>query len=92
MIRIEFDSKAIDTLEYERYHQLAGRLEAAASNPHSSPTTRDNAVYPFKPYDFLVVSDPLELLSIREKDAYHVPAHFLRNSLSNESNPILKNR
>ena len=37
---------------------LAGRLEAVASNPHSSPTTRDNAVYPFKPYDFLVVSDP----------------------------------
>ena len=42
--------------------ELAGRLEAAASNPHSSPNTRDNRVYPFKPYDFLVVSDPLELL------------------------------
>ncbi|MBF8276905.1 MAG: hypothetical protein HW390_1978, partial [Candidatus Brocadiaceae bacterium] len=41
---------------------LAGRLEAAASNPHSSPNTRDNRVYSFKPYNFLVVSDPLELL------------------------------
>ncbi len=41
---------------------IAGRLGAVASNPHSSPNTRDNGVYPFKPYDFLVVSDPLELL------------------------------
>ena len=78
--------------EAETRAELAGRLEAAASNPHSSPNTRDNTVYPFKPYNFLVVSDPLELLSTREKVAYHVPAHFLRNSLSNESNPILKNR
>ena len=38
----------------------AGRLEAVASNPHSSPSTRDNCVYFFKPYNFLVVSDPLE--------------------------------
>ncbi len=37
---------------------LAGRLEGRASNPHSSPDTLNNITYPFKPYVFLVVSDP----------------------------------
>ncbi|MFN3533687.1 MAG: hypothetical protein ACK41Q_14490, partial [Candidatus Brocadia sp.] len=47
---------------------LAGRLEALASNPHSSPNTLNNVTkYPFKSYVFLVVSDPVTLLSIREK-------------------------
>ena len=47
---------------------LAGRLEATASNPHSSPDILDNVTkYPFKPYGFPVVSDPVVLLYRAEK-------------------------
>jgi hypothetical protein len=31
----------------DSYTKLAGRLEALASNPQSSPDTRDNIMYPF---------------------------------------------
>ena len=54
---------------------LAGRLEALASNPQSSPDILDNRlIYPFKPYGFPVVSDPVELLYSREWGEYHAHA------------------
>ena len=49
-------------------------------------------MHPFKPYEFLVVSDPNSVALSQRKVTYHVLAHALRNSLSNESNPILQNR
>ena len=50
-------------------------LTPIASNPHSSPDILDNRpIYPFKPYGFPVVSDPVELLYSREWGEYHAHA------------------
>ena len=54
--------KPIPTQRYWAPDSLAGRLEAVASNPQSSPDTWNNIKYPFKPYGFPVVRDPVALL------------------------------